>query len=126
MPDTLRGEVEERMTKAVIRECNICHTELSRIGGCNTVKCSCGNIMCYVCRETISPNKFHFCICDFNRRADREIRCSICKLCRMITDLVEVNDALDAKEEALKELADKEPKLLDMEIGPPIKRTRLP
>ena len=25
MPDTLRGEVEERMTKAVIRECNICH-----------------------------------------------------------------------------------------------------
>ena len=37
---------------------------------------------------------------------------------------VEDNEALAAKEEALKELVDKEPKLLDMEIGPPFKNSR--
>jgi hypothetical protein len=37
------------------------------------------------------------------------------------------NVALDAKEEALKELADKVPNLLDQKIGPPlVKQTQLP
>lgn len=37
---------------------------------------------------------------------------------------LEDNEALAAKEEALKELVDKEPKLLDMEIGPPFRKPR--
>ena len=59
MPDTLRGEVEDRTTKAVIRESNICHAQLIKEDrSCNKLTCSCGNTMCYICRLTIT-NKIY-------------------------------------------------------------------
>jgi TRIAD3 protein (E3 ubiquitin-protein ligase RNF216) len=117
----LRREVEERMTKAVIRECNICHAELIKMDGCNKLKCRCGNTMCYVCRQTISSNYTHFCHCSV-LRGEPGKPCQICNKCSVAEIEVEDNEALDAKEEALKELVDKKPELLDLEIGPPLKR----
>jgi hypothetical protein len=117
----LRREVEERMTKAVIRECNICHAELIKMDGRNKLKCRCGNTMCYVCRQTISSNYTHFCHCSV-LRGEPGKPCQICNKCSVAEIEVEDNEALDAKEEALKELVDKKPELLDLEIGPPLKR----
>ena len=48
----------------------------------------------------------------------------ICKKCSFIRDAAEDNEVLDAKEKALKELAYKEPKLLHLEIRPPLQRIR--
>ena len=39
--------------------------------------------------------------------------------------LEEENEAMDAKEDALKQYAEKEPKLLELEIGPPLKKRRV-
>ena len=103
MPGTLRGEVEERMTKAVIRECNICHTELIKMEGtCNKVRCICGNTMCYVCRQSISPSYYHFCNC-ITCIVEPRKPCQICNKCNLMEQLEEENEAMDAKEDALTE-----------------------
>jgi TRIAD3 protein (E3 ubiquitin-protein ligase RNF216) len=118
----LRRKVEEMMTKAVIRECNSCKSELIKTDGCNKVTCRCGSTMCYVCRQTISRNYSHFC--QHTREPGKP--CQTCNLCSLWEKEVEDNVALAAKEEALKQLTEKEPKLLDRKIGPPLKRQRQP
>ena len=50
---SLRKASEERMTKAVIRKCNVCQLEFTKTSGCNSMICRCGNPICYVCRQTI-------------------------------------------------------------------------
>ena len=120
---SLRKSVEERMTKAVVRQCNVCQVELIEKSGCNTVTCNCGNTMCYVCRQTISYSKdmLHFCMCLRYSRA-MGIRCIFCNRCSFAENESEDNEALDAREEALKELGDRKSELVDVEIGPPLKR----
>ena len=125
-PETaFRREVEERMTKAVIRKCKVCHAEAIKIDGCNEVICRCGNTMCYVCREIVNEgvdlsDLEHFCACDDYSAEPGKQRFQNCNRCSMFEIEVEENEALAAKEEALKELVDDEPKLLDLEIGPPL------
>ena len=118
----LRREVEERMTKAVIRECNKCKAKLIKIDGCNSVTCRCGNTMCYVCRHTIEYMALkHFCSC-LRSNAEPGKPCKRCNRCSYINENEEEeHEALAAKEEALNEFIDKEPQLLDQEIGPPFK-----
>lgn len=118
----LRRKVEEMMSKAVIRECNSCKAELVKTDGCNKVTCRCGSTMCYVCRQTIPRNYSHFC--QHTREPGKP--CQTCNLCSLWEKEVEDNVALAAKEEALKELTEKEPKLLDRKIGPPLKKQRQP
>ena len=86
--------------------------------------CSCGNTMCYICRLTITTGYHHFCDC-LRPSSEPGKPCQICNKCSLGEASLEDNEALDAKEEALKEYAEKEPKLLDLEIGPPLKKTRL-
>ena len=115
-----RRKVEERMTKAVIRECKTCNTEIVKMrDGCNRLTCPrCSTTMCYVCRQVISSSYDHFC--DHYRQPEEP--CQICKVdkCSMWGAEVEDDVALDAKQDALKEFGDKEPKLLDQKIGPPL------
>jgi len=122
-----RRRVEERMTKAVVRECKTCKAELVKIDGCNSLKCTrCRTTMCYVCRQTINyPTYSHFCNHFLSNREPGK-PCKICnKTCLLYEDEIEDNVALDAKEEALKELDDKEPNLLHRNIGPPLERPTL-
>ena len=120
----LRREIEERMTKAVIRECNICQAELIKAHGCNKLRCVCGNTMCYVCRRTISYlGSDHFCGC-FLYSGEPGKPCQICNKCSLIENEIEDNEAFAAREEALRELVDQRPELLHQEIGPPLKTQR--
>jgi len=110
----LRRKVEERMANAVIRKCNNCEVELIKEDGCNSLTCRCGNTMCYLCRKNVGSS--HFCICTDSREEGKF--CPRCNKCSHFYDPGDY-EALVAKEEALKELVDKNPELLDSAIGPP-------
>ena len=80
--------------------------------------------MCYICKLTITTGYPHFCAC-LRPRSEPGKPCQICNKCSLGEASLEDNEALDAKEEALKELAAKEPKLLDLQIGPPILKKKI-
>lgn len=75
-----RLSVEEAMTAARLRQCHSCKKKFYKIEGCNKMVCSCGAILCYVCRVDISKVKYaHFCQtahCDHKS----------CKKCKLFSD----------------------------------------
>jgi len=123
----VRRKVEERMAKAVIRQCNTCKAELVKIDdGCNKLTCTmCERAMCYSCRQTVSSGDSHFCIHWIREEGETCVFCDN-KRCSMYGTEVEVEDnvALDAKEEALKEFTDLHGH--GQEIGPPLVRKAQP
>ncbi|XP_057860426.2 uncharacterized protein LOC131069119 isoform X2 [Cryptomeria japonica] len=116
----LRRKIEEVMTKAVIRVCNSCKTELVKMDGCNKVTCRCGITMCYICRQTIPKDYTHFC----QHAREPGKPCQRCKKCGLWDKELEDDVALKARETALKDLAEQEPKLLSRNIGPPMKKQK--
>ncbi|KAI1722439.1 E3 ubiquitin-protein ligase [Ditylenchus destructor] len=53
-------KVEDKMSQAVIRQCDKCGLPFVRLDGCNKIVCRCGQTQCYLCRATgIQYN--HFC-----------------------------------------------------------------
>eukprot|EP01018_Ginkgo_biloba_P020291 Gb_03853 [translate_table: standard] len=118
----VRRQIEEMMTKAVIRECSSCKAELVKMDGCNKVTCRCGETMCYVCRKPIASNYSHFC--QHGREPGKP--CQACNKCSLWEKEEEDDVATAAKEVALKEILEKEPNLLNRSIGPPIKKQRGP
>ncbi|KAF4496473.1 RING finger (TRIAD) [Fusarium agapanthi] len=58
----LRREVEEAMSRALIRTCNKCSTPFIKEEGCNKMTCTrkgCGNVQCYVCSKSCDYNHFN-------------------------------------------------------------------
>ncbi|KAI1011238.1 hypothetical protein LB504_002469 [Fusarium proliferatum] len=58
----LRREVEEAMSRALIRKCNKCSTPFIKEEGCNKMTCTrkgCGNVQCYVCSKSCDYNHFN-------------------------------------------------------------------
>jgi len=41
------------MTEAFVRKCNNCNKVFVKEGGCNRIKCGCGNLQCYVCEMNV-------------------------------------------------------------------------
>lgn len=58
-----RVQVEEAMSEARIRTCPNCSRKFYKQDGCNKMTCSCGTLICYVCRQVIPKNigYNHFC-----------------------------------------------------------------
>jgi len=58
---SIRREIEEAMTAALIRKCNKCDTPFIKEEGCNKMTCSrpgCHNIQCYVCSKSCGYDHF--------------------------------------------------------------------
>ncbi|KAL4878902.1 hypothetical protein BJY04DRAFT_220733 [Aspergillus karnatakaensis] len=57
-----RHEVEEAMSKALIRTCPRCQVKIVKEYGCNNMHCSkCGASMCYICQKDITKQGYdHF------------------------------------------------------------------
>ena len=58
---SIRREIEEAMTAALIRRCNKCDTPFIKEEGCNKMTCSrpgCRNIQCYVCSKSCGYEHF--------------------------------------------------------------------
>ncbi|KAH7286948.1 hypothetical protein KP509_32G029100 [Ceratopteris richardii] len=108
-----RRQIEEIMTGSILRHCTACKAVLIKDGGCNKIKCRCGQSMCYVCRSAITDYK-HFC----NHFREPGKGCSTCKGCFLWDQ--EDSDAvvLHAKRAALKRKAMDDPNILTREIGP--------
>ncbi|KAJ3086766.1 hypothetical protein HK102_012530 [Quaeritorhiza haematococci] len=49
-----KHRIEEAMTEALLRECPKCKKKFFKTEGCNKMLCSCGQLMCYVCRKAIN------------------------------------------------------------------------
>ncbi|XP_063605368.1 E3 ubiquitin-protein ligase RNF216-like isoform X2 [Penaeus indicus] len=54
-----RTHLENEMAEAMIRECSSCKKRFIKSDGCNKMTCSCGTIMCYICRKPVE-NYDHF------------------------------------------------------------------
>ncbi|XP_069977615.1 E3 ubiquitin-protein ligase RNF216-like [Penaeus vannamei] len=54
-----RTHLENEMAEAMIRECSSCKKRFIKTDGCNKMTCSCGAIMCYICRKPVE-NYEHF------------------------------------------------------------------
>ncbi|KAJ8678921.1 hypothetical protein QAD02_014708 [Eretmocerus hayati] len=52
--DKARHQIEEAMSKALIRYCHKCQKPFVKLDGCNKMTCPCGASMCYLCHQPIS------------------------------------------------------------------------
>jgi len=52
----MRTWIENKITESMIRVCKMCNKRFYKMDGCNLMRCVCGAIMCYVCREQIPAN----------------------------------------------------------------------
>ena len=55
-----RTKVENAMTEAMLRECPKCKNKFFKEEGCNKMTCTCGQAMCYLCRQPVSNDYRHF------------------------------------------------------------------
>jgi hypothetical protein len=56
-----RREVEEAMTKALLRTCPKCGVSIIKESGCNKIQCRCGTLICDVCKANITKAGYkHF------------------------------------------------------------------
>ena len=59
---SVRRQIEEAMSDALIRRCNNCGTPFVKEEGCNKMTCTrpgCGNVQCYVCSKSCAYSHFN-------------------------------------------------------------------
>lgn len=59
---SIRRQIEEAMSAALIRKCNKCNTPFVKEEGCNKMTCTrngCMNIQCYVCAKSCGYDHFN-------------------------------------------------------------------
>ena len=104
-----RKEVEEQLTKAMVRKCHKCNKEFIRDTGCNVMTCPCGAMQCYICHKPLY----------------RHVPCA-CKGADMTDDQIHARDVAQAAAAAKLKLA-KEGVQLDVDplsLGLPLGQSR--
>ncbi|KAI8819262.1 uncharacterized protein EV422DRAFT_123217 [Fimicolochytrium jonesii] len=66
--------IEEAMTQALLRECPKCKNKFYKEEGCNKMTCSCGQQMCYICRQPVKGYD-HFLDKTMNPRGNKANTC---------------------------------------------------
>ncbi|XP_046391105.1 uncharacterized protein LOC124159377 [Ischnura elegans] len=93
-----RTYIENKMTEALVRTCWKCNKKFIKESGCNKMTCTCGAVMCYVCRKPVKDYKH------FNPYKDRPS-----ELCPLYSDDAELHvqsvkvEAEKAKEEIMRQ-----------------------
>src|SRR5579859_1518772 len=68
-----KHQVEEAMTQALVRKCNNCKKPFLKEGGCNKMRCSCGNTQCFLCSANVHDYT-HF---DQRHQYGRKLGCTL-------------------------------------------------
>src|SRR6202022_2637 len=99
-----RHVVEEAMTAALVRKCNSCKQPFLKEGGCNKMKCNCGNVQCFVCSQNVMGYDH------FDRKTGT--------MCPMYGDMVELlrSQVASAQEETIKTLLQSRNELTDDDV----------
>ena len=92
-----RLKVEEAMSEARIRTCPKCSRKFYKQEGCNKMTCSCGTLICYICRKVITGYT-HFCQKPHCRHKD-------CNGCPLFTTAGEDADMAAVREAGMKAVA---------------------
>ncbi|KAI8805678.1 hypothetical protein BJ742DRAFT_400347 [Cladochytrium replicatum] len=98
--------VEEAMTEALLRECPKCHQKFIKTDGCNKMRCSCGQLVCYICKAAISGYDH------FNQAPDGRRQEGNCQL----WDDLNMRHAQDVAAAAQRALADVKEKAPDVAV----------
>ncbi|KAF4967919.1 hypothetical protein FSARC_4612 [Fusarium sarcochroum] len=119
----MRRDVEEAMSKALIRNCNKCGTPFIKESGCNKMTCTrkgCRNVQCYVCSKSCDYQHFN----DVHRGGKK----GNCPLFESVEERHEneVKEAEKAaKKKVLEENPDLEADLLDFNMSDDVKKDDL-
>eukprot|EP00250_Pteridium_aquilinum_P033375 c5518_g1_i1 orf=175-1074(-) len=108
-----RNEMEELMSKTLIRECPACNAKLIKDIGCNKITCRCGQGMCYICREPLQDYG-HFC--EHFRISDKP--CKKCGKCNLWQTEDNHKILQNVKKAAIKSKAKEAPSIWTRQIGP--------
>ncbi|OAG12700.1 uncharacterized protein CC84DRAFT_1171377 [Paraphaeosphaeria sporulosa] len=104
---TVRHDVEEAMSAALIRNCNKCKKPFIKQDGCNKMLCpQCGNSQCYVCSKDIK---------DYNHFSDHNVGRGGCQLHDNVEDRHE-QEVKKAADEALAKAKAENPELSEADL----------
>jgi TRIAD3 protein (E3 ubiquitin-protein ligase RNF216) len=107
---SVRRQIEEAMSAALIRKCNKCGTPFVKEEGCNKMKCTrngCRNIQCYVCSKSCEYNHF-----DDSRRGGKKGNCPLFE----DVEYRHENDVKRAEKEALDKVRAEHPEYTNEDL----------
>lgn len=107
---SIRRQIEEAMSEALIRKCNKCSTPFIKEAGCNKMTCmssGCKNIQCYVCSKSCAYDHFD----DSNRGG----KAGNCKLFDNVEDRHE-EEVKRAEDEAIKKVLEENPEYTEEQL----------
>lgn len=107
---SVRRQIEEAMSAALIRKCNKCGTPFVKEEGCNKMTCTrngCRNIQCYVCSKSCEYNHF-----DDSRRGGKKGNCPLFE----DVEYRHENDVKRAEKEALDKVRAEHPEYTNEDL----------
>lgn len=107
---SVRRDMEEAMSAAIIRKCNKCGTPFVKEEGCNKMTCTrngCGNVQCYACSKS----------CDYKHFNDpsRGGKAGNCPLFEGVEERHE-REVREAEQEALKKIMAEHPEYTEEDL----------
>ena len=107
---SIRRQIEEAMSAALIRKCNKCQTPFVKEEGCNKMTCTrpgCRNIQCYVCSKSCDYSHF-----DDTRRGGKPGNCPLFESVEERHD----NEVKKAEQEALDKIRAEHPEYTEEDL----------
>lgn len=104
---SLRSKIANEMSDALVRECPSCHKRFVKESGCNKMLCSCGTIICYLCRSVITGYD-HFnkpgSICKLHTDTNQDHEFEVEKAKKNALDVIQKNTSKDMRDKIEKDI----------------------
>lgn len=108
---SVRRQIEEAMSEALIRKCNKCGTPFVKEEGCNKMTCTrpgCRNVQCYVCSKSCAYSHFND-----ETRGGKTGNCPLFEK----TSQRHEDDVKKAEQEALKRIRIEHPEIAEEDLS---------